>query len=330
MLEAKRGARTRPQRSIHLFLLEEALATWLLPTIGAAMLALAMLLDALGLMADPPTALLAVLGLLVLGASTVLGPLLGESHAARTSSALLIAATIAWITIFTTPFALRLFPGAPVATASLESEHTGEGLTLGSGRFDLVLDAHLPPALDRQNRQLYYALTLTDGAGTSQRLAGELGDRWQTRRLGRRGTAPVHLEHLSASHPIDDPAGGSLRIDDVTLSGVPNATLSGAFYRHRVPRGVWLLLGGISLAIGALAFDLWSHPQRTPAATLVTATATGAMLVFCNSAAGHLGLRQVFGSTIIGGLGGVPTAGLAAWLAQRSSWIRARTSQRAS
>jgi hypothetical protein len=210
----------------------------------------------------------------------------------------------------------------------LEPQKTGNTFALGDGRFDLVVDAHLPMSTERQNRELYYALTLTDGGGESHRFDGELGDRWQTRRLGR-GTAPVHLEHLSTSHEIDHPAGGSLRLDDVTVSGVPNATLSGTFYRHRIPHEAILLAGGVLLGLGALALDLWWDPKRTPTAALVTATATGAVLVFCSSAAGHPGLRQVFGSTIVGGIGGVPTAGIAAWLARRSSWTRAITSQRA-
>jgi hypothetical protein len=310
-------------------MVEEALSTWLLPTIGALLLGGAMLLDALGLITEPPAALLAVLALLILGASAAVGPVLGNSDARRPSLLVLAVATLAWIGIFVAPFALRLYPGDPVATAALEPQHTGNTFPLGNGRFDLVVDAHLPVASERQTRQLYYALTLTDGAGASQRLDGELGDRWQTRRLGRRGTAPVHLEHLSSSHAIDSPAGGSLRLDDVTLSGVPNATLSGSFYRHRIPDELWLLIGGLVLGIGALAFDLWWDPQRTPIAALVTATATGAVLVFCSSAAGHPGLRQVFGSTIVGGIGGVPTAGIAAWLARRSSWTRAITSRRA-
>lgn len=309
--------------------LEEALATWLLPTIGAALLAGAMLLDALGVLADPPAAMLAVLGLLILGAFVVIGPLFGETPAPRISFLVLLTAALGWIAVFATPFALRLFPGAPVAIATLEPHHTGDRLLLGSGRFDLVLDAHLPMSSEHQSRQLYYAVTLSDDAGVSRRFDGELGDRWQMRRLGRRGTAPVHLEHLSASHSIANPAGGPLRIDDVTLSGVPNAILSGSVYRHRLPDERWLLVGGILLGLAALAFDLWSHPQGTPTTALITTAATGAVLVFCSSAVGHPGLRQVFGSTIVGGIGGMPTAGVLAWLARRSSWIRARTSRRA-
>jgi hypothetical protein len=310
-------------------MVEEAISTWLFPTIGVVLLGGAMLLDALGVIAEPPASVLAVVALLTLGVFAALGPVMGAADDRRPQPLVLAIAALAWITVFVTPFALRLYPGAPVATATLEPQHTGNSFALGDGRFDLVLDAHLPTSSDRQNRQLYYALTLTDGAGTSQRLDGELGDRWQTRRLGRRGTAPVHLEHLSASHAIDNPAGGSLRLDDVTLSGVPNATLSGSFYRHRIPSETWLLIGGLALGIAALAFDFWWDPQRTPIAALVTATATGAVLVFCSSAAGHPGLRQVFGSTIVGGIGGVPTAGIAAWLARRSSWTRAITSRRA-
>jgi hypothetical protein len=310
-------------------MVEDALSTWLLPTIGAVLLGGAMLLDALGLIAEPPAAVLAVVALLILGVFAAVGPVIGGPDDRRPQPLMLALGALAWIAIFVTPFVLRLYPGAPVATATLEPQHTGNTFPLGDGRFDLVVDAHLPMSSERQNRELYYALTLTDGAGASQRLDGQLGDRWQTRRLGRRGTAPVHLEHLSASHAIDNPAGGSLRLDDVTLSGVPNATLSGSFYRHRIPGEMWLLIGGFALGIAALAFDFWWDPQRTPIAALVTATATGAVLVFCSSAAGHPGLRQVFGSTIVGGIGGVPTAGIAAWLARRSSWTRAITSRRA-
>ncbi|MEB2284231.1 MAG: hypothetical protein OZ922_06095 [Myxococcales bacterium] len=330
MAESKHVSRARPQRNLQLLALEEALATWLLPATGVTLLAIATLLDALDILADPSAALLAVVALLLLAVSAVIGPLLSDVRSSHVASAVLIAGAAAWITIFAIPFAIRLFPGAPVATVAFEPRHTGESLALGSGRFDLVLDAHLPVASDRQNRELHYALTLTDAAGASQRLDGELGDRWQTRRLGRRGTAPVHLEHLSASYPIDNPSGKSLRVDDVTLSGVSNATLSGTFYRHRIPGEIWLLSAGTLLTLSALAFDLWSDPQRTPATALATAAATGAVLVFCGSATGHPGLRQIFGSTIVGGIGGVPITALVAWLARRSSWIRALTTRRAS
>ena len=331
MVEKKRPApkRSSPPRHVNRLLVEEALSTWIPPTIGAILLGGATLLDALGAVSEPLASMVAVFGLLILGVFAVFGPLLRAAHPPKLRPAAIAGIALAWIAIFSVPFALRLFPGPPVATAALETHPKSTSLSIGEGRFDLVLDAHLPMSSERQTRQLHYSVTLTDGAGQPYRYDGELGDRWQTRRLGRRGTAPVHLEHLSSAYGIDNPAGGTLRFDDVTLSGVPNATLAASFYRHRVPASLWLLSGGILLTVGALAFDLWWDPRRTPTAALLTATATGAMLVFCSSATGHPGLRQVFGSTIVGGIGGVPTAGIAAWLARRSPWPRAITSQRA-
>ncbi len=284
-------------RNVNTLLVEEAFTTWLPPTVGAVILGAAMLLDALGLIDEPIAALSAVFALLILGVSSALGPLLREAHP-RLSPLALAGVALAWIIIFALPFSLRLFPEPPVATTALEAKPANPVLPIGEGRFDLVLDAHLPPATEHQTRQLHYALTLTDGAGQSQHYDGELGDRWQTRRLGRRGTAPVHL-------------------DNVAVSGIPDASVAASFYPRRVPGLLWLLGGGIVLGLAALAFDSWWDPQRTPTAALLTATATGAVVVFCSSAAGHPGLRQVFGSTIVGGIGGVPTIGIVAWLVRR-------------
>ncbi|MEO6026141.1 MAG: hypothetical protein ABIR79_04680 [Candidatus Binatia bacterium] len=322
MAEAKRRAkRAVPPRNVNTLLIEEAFATWLPPAVGAVILGATMLLDALGLIAEPIAALSAVFALLILGISTALGSLLRDAHP-RLGPVALAGVALAWIIVFALPFSLRLFPGPPVATTSLEAKPANPVLPIGEGRFDLVLDAHLPPATEHQTRQLHYALTLTDGAGQSQHYDGELGDQWQTRRLGRRGTAPVHLEHLSATHEVDYPAGGTVRLDDVAVSGIPEASVAASFYHRRVPGLLWLLGGGILLGIAALTFDLWWDPQRTPTAALLTATATGAVVVFCSSAAGHPGLRQVFGSTIVGGIAGVPTIGIVAWLVRRFPALR--------
>ena len=323
MAETKRRTpkRAAAPRNVNALLVEEAFATWLPPTVGVVLLAGATVLDALGAIAEPIASLVAVVGLLVLGVSTAIGPLLRDTDRPLGAGAL-AAMAVAWVAIFAIPFTLRLFPGSPVATTPLEAKLANPVLPIGEGRFDLVLDAHLPPATERQTRQLHYSLTLTDAAGQSQHYDGELGDRWQTRRLGRRGTAPVHLEHLSAAHEVDSPAGGTVRLDDVSITGIPNATVAASFYHRRVPGFAWLLGAGIVLALAALAFDFWWDPDRTPTAAILTATATGAVVVFCSSAAGHPGLRQVFGSTIVGGIGGVPTVGAAAWLARRFPGLR--------
>lgn len=324
MVATRRSTRERHPQRVNTLLIEEALATWVPPTISVLLLAGAIVLDALGMIADAPAALTTVIALLALGAFMVMSPLL-EGHPTKVRPAALAGIALVWVALYAWPFALRLYPGNPIAVAPLATSHAGEHIAVGTGRFDLVLDAHLPPSSDRQNRQLHYALTLTDGAGAPHHLEGELGDRWQTRRLGRRGTAPVHLEHLSARYEVDNPAGEAFLFDDIAIAGVPDATLGATVYRHRVPPVSWLLVGGALLVVGALAFDYWADPRRTPTAAFLTATATGAVLVFCSSAAGHAGLRQVFGAVIVGAFAGIPATAFVAWLARRSPWTRAIT-----
>lgn len=325
MVATGRPTRERHRQRVNTLLVVEALTTWILPTISLVLLAGAIVLDALDVIADAPAALTAVFALLLLGAFMIVSPLLAGGRSAKVRPAILAGAALAWIALYAWPFALRLYPGNPLVIAPVASDPGGKPLMVGPGRFDVVLDAHLPPSVDRQNRQLHYAITLTDGAGAPHHLEGDLGDRWQTRRLGRRGTAPVHLEHLSTRYEVENPTGDILRLDHVAVAGVPNATLDAAVYRHRVPPVALLLVGGILLVAGALAFDLWLDPRRTPSAAFLTATATGTVLVFCSSAAGHAGLRQVFGAVIVGALAGVPATAFVAWLARRSPWTRTIT-----
>ena len=54
----------------------------------------------------------------------------------------------------------------------------------------------------------------------------------------------------------------------------------------------------------------------------------GAVLVFVARLLVTPACAGCSGSTIVGSIGGVPTAGIAAWLARRSSWTRAITSRR--
>ncbi len=310
-------------------LLQDALTNWVPPTVAVVLLVAAGILDALGAISETAAAFVAVLALLILGAFSALASRIRDDRHPPLAPAAVLAIAVAWVALFTIPFALRLFPGAPVASTPIQADHKTPDLALGDGRFQLVLDAHLPLSSEHADRQLHYDLTFVDGGGQTLRYDGDLGDRWQTRRLGRRGTAPVHLEHLSAAHPIDHPAGGTVRLDLATITGVPNASLNATIFRNRVPDELWLAIGGVGLALAALAFDFWWNAQQTPTAALVTATAAGAMLVFCSSAAGHPGLRQVIGSAIVGGVAGVPAAGIAAWLARQSPWARAITSRRA-
>ena len=314
------GPRSRLQ-SVRRLLLADALSTWAVPALTLTALALAVLLAALGLVPGGVATAITALALLVLGAFIAAAPLLDAATAERRvpGSWLLVGASL-WIALLYYPLHCRLFPGSPLAQARLDASATGTVLPLaGHGsRFDLIVDAHLPLASEQRDRTVRYDLDLVDESGEPAHYAGELGDRWRMRRLGRRGTAPSHYEHLSTSHVVDDPTGSNLRLDRVVLTGEPGTTLTAAVYPHRSPAAPILYAGAGLLTLFALGFDLWTRPRGSPVATLLTATAAGALLTFVASGAGHPGVRDLIGAVIVGGVTGVPLGALAVWVARNT------------
>ena len=306
--------------------MREALANWLPPTVAVAALLGAALLNALDLIPGRVAAAIAVVALLATGAFGALAPRAPADAAPRSvPPALLLAAGTLWIAAFYYPFHCRLFPGEPLTTVRLDPDAAPMPLpTAGHRTLDLVLDAHLPMASAHVSRTLHYELDLVAENGERLLYQGELGDRWQTRRLGRRGTTQTHLEHLSTLHVIELPVAGALRLERVAVAGVPGSTLTATLAPHRAPAGRWLVGLGILASLGALAFDLWWDPRATPTAALVTATAAASMLVFTASGSGHPGLRDIAGAAVVGGAIGIPLATATAWIGRAA--LRARPS----
>jgi hypothetical protein len=306
--------------TIRRLLITDALASWVVPTVAAVVIALALVLNALGLLADAPAAATAVVALLVIGAFMIVAPFL---HPASEGPAVplpaLLGAMVAWAALLYYPFHARMFTGPPLVQVHVDPAVHGVPLAVGGhgDTVDLIVEAHLPLASEQRDRSVVYDLDLVDANGSHSHYSGELGDRWRTRRIGRRGTAPTRLEHLSTEHLVDDPGGGDLRLEQATITGEPTASLSATFYRHRLAARGILYAGAGLLTVAALAFDHWSHPRETPLATLLTATAAAAALAFTASGSGHPGIRDVIGAILVGAVAGVPIGLIAAWIMQR-------------
>ena len=185
-------------------LITEALLTWVPPTAAGAIALVAVLLNALGLIPNPAATATATLALLLVGAHTALAPRMQDDSADLPISRPLMALIgLAWICVLYYPFHCRLFPGNALASVSLTSGAPTSSLRVGDvERLDLLLDAHLPAATQRANRTLLYDFDVVNERGDRARVQGELGDRWETRRLGRRGTTQAHVEHLSTLQRI--------------------------------------------------------------------------------------------------------------------------------
>jgi len=317
-------ARTQPRRSqskvVRTLRVTEALRTWVIPTAAGTVVAVTVLLSALDLVPSNIAAAITVLALLVIAAHTALAARLrDDSPHAPISRPVLALIGIAWTCLLYYPFHCRLFPGSPLSSVSLEPGAPAGSLSAGGrGRLDLVLDAHLPATGQRTNRSLRYDFDLVDERGTRARVEGDLGDRWQTRRLGRRGTTQAHIEHLSTLQTLPMSGPGLLRIENVNLTGVPGATLTATLVPHRTPGRPWLLTVGMVLSAVALAADLGWDPDATPVAAFLTATGTAAAVIFADSGSGHAGVRDVIGAVLAGGIIGVPSAAAVAAIARRA------------
>lgn len=303
------------QPSIRRLLVADALRSWLPPTVALVVLGATMILDALGVVPDRAGAAVAALALLVLGAFVAAAPLVGDEADRRPPALAVLAGSLLWIAILAYPFAARLYPGAPLRVVPLDA--TAKNAVVvpagAASRVDVVVDGHLPLAADRRDRTVHYEVDLVDDAGAHEYVSGELGDSWRMRRLGRRGTAPSHFEHLSATRVVDV-GSGALRVAEVALTGENGATAVATVYRHRTPPDAVLYALAALLLGGALALDAWWDPRGTATATMITASAAAAALVFVTGAAGHPGLRDVIGSALVGAVVGVPVGATAAWL----------------
>lgn len=320
----------RPGRALRRLLVTDALSSWVVPTVTLSIVAFVVLLNALDLLSSTVATVTATLSLLVLGAFAIATPLLDDSEAEHAiPSWCVVLGAVAWVGIIYYPFHCRIFPGAPLARIAIAANAVGTLLPLdGHGqRFDLVVDAHLPLASDQRDRTVHYDLDLVDDAGLHGRYESTLGDQWRSRRLGRRGRAPTHIEHLSTAHLVEDPSGGNLHVAHVDVSGEKGATLTGAVYAHRAP-ATWILAVAVALlALSALAFDLWRDPRATPITAAVTATAALAALLFVDSGAGHPSIRNLIGAGVLAALIGVIATTVAHRLAR--TVVRAPATRRA-
>ncbi len=289
------------------------------PTVALVVLGAAMLLDALGLFPDRASAAIAIVALLVLGAFIAAVPFVEDDAPRPVAPAIVVGVAVLAIALVGYPFAARLFPGEPLKQITLDGAARDTVLVPAgaASEIDVVVDGHLPLASDRRDRALQYNIDLVDDAGAHEHVSGELGDSWRMRRLGRRGTAPSHFEHLSTTQPVRV-GSGALHVSDAAVTGEKGATATATVYVHRTPPAVVLYVAAALLVIAALAVDVWRDPRATATATMIVASACAAALVFTDTSSGHPGLRDVIGAALVGAVVGVPIGGAAGWLARRA------------
>ena len=173
----------------------------------------------------------------------------------------LIAFAVVWLAV--TFYAFYHTVNLPPAIASREL-HTADPPTAVSVEghkepLRLVVEGHLPPTQGQVSQSVHYQLGVKHGDTPTEMLSGDFTERWTTRRLGRRGSAPVRIVRSVTQHSVSSPDGSDLQMHLDAL--VPPESKSVTVHLHPDPFPTTLLVGfGVLLTAGAFVVDVWRVP----------------------------------------------------------------------
>jgi hypothetical protein len=301
----------------------ESMGSWALPAVAGLVIAVAVGASAAGLVTLSAGLAVTIVAALVLLVYVGVRPtLLGERSSRDRLLTGLVAAV--WLVLCYVPFHDRIFPGTPLID-SAQITAAGQGLPLripaeGQGAVDLVLEGKLAPAGSRDSvaPPVHFHLTVADAQGGSRTIEGMFEDTVRTRRLGRRGSVPVHQSHTADVRVLDNPGRGVLTLTNLTLEPASSQPITVTAFAHPLPGPLVLGLIAAALLAAAVAFDrLGPAPETDGAFTLATAGVLGTALIFWTSNAVHPGFSDLLGSAIFGGSIGFAAGALLWWTAKR-------------
>jgi hypothetical protein len=264
MTKSRRRSTTaagRAQRDIERLLWLERLHGATIPVVLAAGALLTWVLGASG--AVPPALAVLVAGSSLLLLCLFFGLREFVDDATGAWRALLLAAfAVAFAALTVDPLAGALYPPPDVAAAELGAPGSAFAVPTRDTavQYRVVVEGHVPVSTERLSQSQNYRLRVDRDGAAPQLLEGDFSDRWSMRRLGRRGTAPVHVVRSSAQHSIDVGPGEEVR---VSLEELAPPTAAGVSVRvHPEAVRSWLLVGsGILLVSVAAAIDACASPR---------------------------------------------------------------------
>lgn len=273
MARAKQKVVTRVEqtdRAIRRAMVLDSVRGWTIPLVAILGVVLLWVLGAVGVIEMPRALEIAAAALLVLALHTGANDFIHERTSPATATTLLaFSALLAFVALG--PLYEFLVPGAPLATVELHAGDAEAVLPLGgiAGAYRLVLDGHLTPSGGQVTRTIPYKLRVSADGGEPQSFEGEFSERWGRQRLGRRGSATVHVVRGSTQFQIDDSSGGDLH---VALESLGEGGSSVTAQVYRLAFSTWLFVGlGVALTAAAALIDSW---RETGATELMLTTTT--------------------------------------------------------
>jgi hypothetical protein len=281
----------------------DAVSTWVIPTALGTIAVLAAAATGVGLLAPSPGLAITILAGLGLVAERALTKVVAS---ASPGTVVAVAIGLAWIAVCYAPFHALLFPGAPLhEPIALHGADASLPVTIPTGgrrTIDLMLEAQLPPNPGSETAiPVTYVITVDDTAQARTVLSGRFEESFQTRRLGRRGTAKVVHAHHAERRLLSNPTGGDVTIGAVTLEPSAGATLTVTAYPHPLPSTVVLAVLALVVLAAVVVIDARVVPASEGVLTYATPAALGAALALWTSNTVHPTVSSLVGSLIFGG-----------------------------
>jgi hypothetical protein len=217
---------------------------------------------------------------------------------------------VALLAVSVYSFSQVVYPPPSVASGDLAVD--GAPLVVqarGSGDYRLVVEGHLPASSDRATQSESYAIRVERDGAPAVVLSGEFSERWGMRRLGRRGSAPVHVVRDTGQHWVDVHDGETLRISLVSLTPAGTGRVSVRIHPAPAPPTAVLIGSGIALVAAAAWLDAVRGADAEGLTTMLTCVAVLAVASFRRFAPAHPGFGELAFNAAIGGVAGAVTGG---------------------
>lgn len=224
--------------------------------------------------------------------------------------AVLFGLGLAMATFYT--FERTVYLAPPIASSDLRPKGPPlEVATQGSpGPYLVVVEGHLPENQGRASQSVHYVMNVDHGSGAPEVLQGDFTEKWSMRRLGRRGSAPVHTVRDVDQYHVADPANAGFKVSLDELSPASAGEVTVHVHPDPFPTVVLIAIG-VGLTAAAMVIDTWQGAEATEglttALTLCTLLSAAAFRRF---APAHPGLGDLLFNVALGSLAGYALSSL--------------------
>jgi hypothetical protein len=298
---------TKPSSTadIQRYLLLERLRGPIIPSVAAGIAVLLMVLANAGAIDARPALTVSSAMLLLLALFFGLSDFL-DLRVTRATALSAIAFAVAFGVVTYYPMFTAINWPPPIGGGDIKVKGPAVTVPLAGARGDyrLVVEGHLPPSADHAAHSEHYRIKIAHGATSDELLDGDFSDRWGTQRLGRRGTAPVHIERTMNKHDIQSPGGEDFKISLDELAGTGSDVVTVRVYPAAFPTVAFAVLG-VMLTAFAWLLDTWRPDGPSDSvATTATLSALLGVAAFRHFAPPQPGFGDLLFNGSLGVLGG--------------------------